>query len=440
VTEEESPTSDLSAEQSVLGGMLLAGEAADEVFQIIGERDFASPKHAAVYRSISRLRMAGIRVDPVLVSDDLARHVDDHTGRTDLAMIGGAPYLHTLIATVPTAANASYYAEIVRNKSRVRRLVGALQRGLQVALAGVRDVDEMEDFARSTLDEAIGNRKSGDGVDVGELALLALDRYAAPRAEVLATGWHDLDDLLEGGVRPGNLVIVGARPSVGKSIIGLNLAVRAAKLGQGALFASLEMSRDEVIDRVISQVREVELSHLTRSHLTADDWERIQDAVDAVQEWPLRIEDTAQLSLARLRALAKERARKPSGLGLIVADYLQLMRAADSRMTREQQVAQLSRELKLLAKDMQVPVVALSQLNRAVEGRSDKKPGLADLRESGSIEQDADVVLMLWADPERTGERQVAVVKNRQGRIGDVRLSWAPHYASVRNLETRWAS
>lgn len=434
MTDEGQPTSEHPAEQSVLGGMLLAGEAADEVFAIIGERDFASPKHAAVYRSIARLRMAGIPVDPVLVSDDLARHVDDHTGRTELAMIGGAPYLHTLLATVPTAANATYYAEIVSKKARVRRLVEGLQRGLQVALAGVRDVDEMEDFARSTLDKAIGDRQTGDGVDVGELALSAMDRYASPIPVGMPTGWTDLDDLLEGGIRPGNLVIVGARPSVGKSVFGLNVAVEAAKRGKGALFASLEMSRDEVIDRVLSQVRDVELSRLTRGSLDADDWERVQDAVDTVQEWPLRVEDAASLSLARLRALAKERARKPAGLGLIVCDYLQLVRAADPRMNREQQVAQMSRELKLLAKEMAVPVVALSQLNRAVESRSDKKPGLADLRESGGIEQDADIVLMLWSDPERTGERQLAVVKNRQGRTGDVRLSWAPYFAKLRDL------
>jgi replicative DNA helicase len=432
---DQLPPQDLAAERAVLGAMMWSNEALTEVLNQLSGQEFYQPKHQAIFAAIVAARRDGVAPDPIAVSDRLQK-------ADELSRCGGDPYILGLYQGVTTPANATYYAEIISGKAALRNLAQAAQFINQLAHAGASgsDLDEILDHARAAVDKATAdyrNRNHDEGADIGDLVLEALDRYAQPKPPGLPTGWPDLDEILDGGLRPGNLVVIGARPSVGKSTLGANLALQAARNGTGALLASMEMHKTEITDRILASLASVELSRLTRHQLTEDDWQRIQYWSIQLQEVPLRIEDTSDLSLARLRSLARDRAHRPGGLGLVVADYLQLMRTTERRNdNREQQVAELSRGLKLLAKELNVPVVALAQFNRDVKHRAEKRPVLTDLRESGALEQDADVVMLMWDDQDRPGERQVVVAKNRQGAVGDVRLSWAPHYARLRSLHS----
>jgi replicative DNA helicase len=428
---DHQPPHDFAAERAVLAAMLHSRNAVADAADLLAGDEFYQPAHHTIYTAILAVHRDGIVPDLVSVSDKLRQ-------RGELARVE-KHLLDLASGTVGTPVNADYYAEIISGKATLRKLAAAAQRITQLAYSGAGgvDLDEVLDHARAVVDTATAgyrNRNHDEGADVGDLALAALDRYAQPEPPGLPTGWQDLDNMLSGGIKPGNLAVIGARPAIGKSVMGTNLATQAARNGTGALFASLEMHRDEVMDRIFASLGAVELDRLTRHQLTDDDWERVKYWALQLQEVPLRIEDTPHLSLARLRSLARDRTRQPGGLGLVVADYLQLMRPTDSKAHRQEQVAELSRGLKLLAKELEVPVVALAQLNRQVEHRQDKRPGLPDLRESGAIEQDSDIVMLMWDDPDREGERQLVVAKNRQGRTGDVRLSWAPHYARMRSL------
>jgi replicative DNA helicase len=430
------PPHDEAAERAVLGAMMTSQRAVGDVSDLLGDgADFYHPRHQAIYAAIVAVHQDGVVPDPVAVGDRLRQ-----VGAFD--RVGGTKTLMDLYAAVSTATNADYYAERIKGIAALRRLGEAGEHLQQLARSGAAgpELDEVLDRARARVDSATAgyrDRLHDEGADADDLAAAALERYRQPVTPGLPSGWHDLDDMLTGGLKPGNFCVVGARPSVGKSLMGINWATHVARNNTGALFASLEMHRDEVMDRILADLATVELDHLTRHQLTPEDWGRVEEWAGKLKGVPLRIEDTPHLSLARLRSLARDRTRKPGGLGLVVADYLQLMRPTDSKAHREQQVAELSRGLKLLAKELHVPVVAMAQLNRQVEHRSERRPTLSDLRESGSLEQDADVVLLLWDDPERVGERQLVVAKNRQGRIGDVSLGWSPNYARMRSLTRR---
>ena len=430
--DQQQPPQDVAAERALLGAMLHSRDAIGDVIGLLAGGEFYRPHHEAIYAAIVAVHHGGDVPDPVTVSAELQK-------RGELKRVGGDIYLFELLAGVSYAANAEHYAELILKAATLRRVNEAGQYLQQLALSGggSQDIDEMVDRARARVDAVTAgyrDRFHDEGADADELAAAALERYAQPVAPGLPSGWHDLDDMLTGGLKAGNFCVVGARPAVGKSLMGINWATHVARAGTGALFASLEMHRDEVMDRILADLATVELDHLARHQLTPEDWSRVEEWAQKLRGVPLRIEDTPHLSLARLRSLARDRTRKPGGLGLVVADYLQLMRPTDSKAHREQQVAELSRGLKLLAKELDVPVVAMAQLNRQVEHRTERRPTLSDLRESGSLEQDADVVLLLWDDPEQIGQRQVVVAKNRQGRIGDVTLGWQPHYARMRSL------
>lgn len=430
--DERLPPQDLDAERAVLSAMLRTTTAIDDVNGLITDEDFYKPAHQAIYRAIVAVYNEGGRPDPVVVGEKLGKDYD---------RCGGAPYLFGLFEGNLPTSNADFNADLVSGKAALRRLSEAAQHINQLVFNGGKgvDIDRVLDTSRAAVDEATAsyrNRGHHDGAWIGDLAEHALTRYAEPTLPGLSTGWKDVDTIFSGGLKPGQFIVIGARTGVGKSVVGINLAVEAARAGQGVVFASLEMDRDEITDRVIAQVASVELGALTRHALSEDEWNRVRLAAVKLRDVPLRVEDASSLSLARLRSLARDQKRHPAGLGLIVADYLQLLNGADPRVPREQQVAQFSRELKLLAKEMHVPVVALSQLNRQSEQRADKRPTKADLRESGSIEQDADIIVLLWMDPseEHIGEIAFIVDKNRQGRTADVYLSWAPHYARARSL------
>ena len=413
------PPQDLDAEQCVLGGMLLSADAIGEVLAAVRMHDFYRPAHQTVFTAVLELYGRGEPADPITVAAELTR-------RGDLGRIGGAAYLHQLVQAVPTAANAAYYAEIVADRARLRRLCEAGTRITQLAYAAEGETAEIADAAQAELYAALDVRSEDEPkapADTLDATFDVLDRLGRHQGELtgLSTGFADLDALLQ-GLHPGQLVVVAGRPGLGKSTLALDFArACAVKAGRAALFFSLEMGRDEINMRLLSAESRVGLQRMRSGTLTDDDWDRLSRHRTPVAAAPLFVDDTAGLTLMEIRAKAR-RLKQQHGLALIVIDYLQLLTHGSRRPeSRQQEVADISRSLKLLAKELAVPVVALSQLNRGPEQRVDKKPMLSDLRESGAVEQDADVVILLHREDaydktsSRAGEADLIVAKHRNG-------------------------
>jgi replicative DNA helicase len=359
---------------------------------------------------------------------------------------GGAPYLHTLISSVPTAANAGYYAGIVADRAVLRRLVEAgtriVQMGYGAANGEGRDTDDVVDLAQQAVYDVTSGRAERDDAQVlAELLQPALDEVEAAGSRDgllrgLETGFRDLDRLLA-GLQPGQLVIVGARPGIGKSTLGLDLA-RHAAIRQGATAAlfSLEMSKVEIVTRLLAAEAKVPLHVLRSGQLSDDDWARLARRMGEISDAPIYVDDTPNMTLMEIRAKAR-RLRQRHDLKLVVVDYLQLMSGVGGRRTetRQEEVAALSRGLKLLAKEIECPVVAMSQLNRGPEQRTDKRPQLSDLRESGGVEQDADVVILIHRDDyydkasPRAGEADLIVAKHRNGPTDTIVVASQLHFS-----------
>jgi replicative DNA helicase len=430
--DENLPPHDLRAEQAAVGAVLLAPRALAEVTAVAPPRVFYRPAHEVILNAALALADAGQPVDPITVAAELHR-------RGQLTRIGGAPYLHTLMASVPTASNASHWAEIVAEKATLRGVIEAAQLMQQRAYAAREDdAAALVEQARASLDAIAAVARGGEvAVRTAEqVADSAWARYCDPfQSPPLSTGWEDLDALLNGGLRPGALTVIAARPNVGKSVLGVNVAVQAARRGQGALFVSLEMPEAELADRIVAQLGTVALDSLTARKLSDGEWDRVQAAADELRQLPLRIVDHSRLTLTAITSLGRDCQRSTDGLAVIVIDYLGLITPADSRVNRQEQVAAISRGLKLMAKELAVPVVALAQINRNPEARTDKRPAVSDLRESGAIEADADAVWLLHQDPDNPSELEVNVGKNRLGRKGVVSLAWSPYYARAASLE-----
>ena len=432
---ERTPPQDLVAEQSVLGGMLLSKDAIADVVEIIKERDFYRPAHELIYDAILDLYGRGDPADPVTVVAEL-------TKRGDIARAGGAPYLHTLISSVPTAANAGYYARIVRDRAILRRLVEAGTKIVQLGYSEEGDVDDAVDSAQAEVYQVTESRMSEDYIQLSQLLPAALDEIEAISAGVtregVMTGFKDLDALTN-GFHAGNMVVLAARPGVGKSTLGLDIARHASiKNGDTSVIFSLEMSRSEITMRMLSAEARVGLNNIRSGSLSDEEWGRLAKRMGEISEAPLFIDDSANLSLMEIRAKAR-RLKQRHNLKLIVIDYLQLMTSGKKVENRQQEVSEFSRNLKLLAKELNVPIVAISQLNRSPEQRSDKKPMLSDLRESGSIEQDADVVILLHRDEmydsqSRSGEADLIVAKHRNGQTRTITVAAQLHFARFADM------
>ena len=427
---ERTPPQDLIAEQSVLGGMLLSKDAIADVIEILRERDFYRPAHELIYDAVLDLYGRGEPADAVTVSAEL-------TKRGDIARAGGAPYLHTLISSVPTAANASYYAKIVREHAIMRRLVEAGTKIVQIGYNVEGEVDDAVDQAQAEVYAVTERRSSEDYVQLSTLLPQALDEIEAISkgigVEGVKTGFKDLDALTH-GFHPGNMIILAARPAMGKSTLGLDIA-RHASIANGltSVIFSLEMSKSEITMRMLSAEARVGLNNIRAGTLSDDEWSRLARRMGEISEAPLFIDDSPNLSMMEIRAKAR-RLKQRHNLKLIVIDYLQLMSSGKKVENRQQEVSEFSRHLKLMAKELNIPVVAISQLNRSPEQRSDKKPMLSDLRESGSIEQDADVVILLHRDDmydqqNRTGEADLIVAKHRNGPTRTITVAAQLHYA-----------
>ncbi|WP_091348120.1 replicative DNA helicase [Micromonospora rhizosphaerae] len=383
---DKTPPQDVAAEQCVLGGMLLSKDAIADVVEILKSNDFYRPAHATIFDAILDIYGRGEPADPITVAAALA-------DSGDLARIGGAPYLHTLIASVPTAANAAYYARIVGERAVLRRLVEAgtriVQLGYGTGQGGSRDVDDIVDLAQQAVYDVTERRVSEDFAVLADMLQPTLDEIEAVGAQGgvmtgVPTGFTDLDRLLN-GLHPGQLIIVAGRPGLGKSTASMDFARNAAiRANQAAAIFSLEMSKVEIVMRLLSAEARVPLHVLRSGQLSDDDWTKLARCMGEISEAPLFVDDTPSMNLMEIRAKAR-RLKQKHNLKLIVVDYLQLMTSPKRTESRQQEVADLSRGLKLLAKEVECPVIAVSQLNRGPEQRTDKRPQLSDLRESGCL-------------------------------------------------------
>ncbi len=431
------PPQDLAAEQSVLGAMMMSKEAIADVVDTIKGRDFYRPAHELIFDAIIELYGRGEPADAITVADQLSK-----TG--ELARAGGHIYLHDLLSSVAIAANAGYYAEIVHEKAVLRRLVDASIKIGQLGYEGTGDVTDIVDAAEQAVYEVSEGRTSDDYKPLSSLIEPTIDEMEAIASRSgmsgVPTGFAELDELTN-GFHPGQMIIVAARPAVGKSTVALDFARAAAIRNRlTTAYFSLEMSQTEIVMRLLSAESQVALNHIRNGKMTDDDWQRVVAKTTQVSEAPLFIDDSPNLTMMEIRAKAR-RLRQRHDLRLVIIDYMQLMTSGKKVESRQLEVSEFSRQIKLLAKELQIPVIALSQLNRGPEQRTDKKPMLSDLRESGSLEQDADMVVLLHRDDmydrdsPRAGEADFIVAKHRNGPTSTITTAFQGHYSRFVDMQ-----
>lgn len=429
---DRTPPQDNAAEQSVLGSMLLSKDAIADVVDVIKGVDYYRPAHEVIHDAIIDLYGRGEPADPITVAAEL-------TKRGELERVGGAPYLHTLSANVPIAANAGYYAEIVRDKAILRRLVEAGTRIASLGYAGEGEIDDVVDSAQAEVYKVTDRRASVDYAPLSDIMSGVLDEIEAiGNREAglygVPTGFADLDDLTN-GLHSGQMIIVAARPAMGKSTLALDFC-RAASIHNNltSVFFSLEMTRSEIMMRLLSAEAKVPLNHIRNGTMRDDDWEKLARKMGQVSGAPMFIDDSPNMTMMEIRAKAR-RLKQRHDLKLIVIDYMQLMSSGKKVESRQLEVSEFSRNIKLLAKELECPIIALSQLNRGPEQRGDKRPMMSDLRESGSLEQDADMVILLHRDDvyekesTRPGEADLIVAKHRNGPTRDLTVAFQGHYS-----------
>ncbi|MEU1826678.1 replicative DNA helicase [Streptomyces abikoensis] len=428
------PPYDVAAEQAVLGSLPLSKDAIADVLEMgLKGTDFYRPAHEAIYETVMAMYAKGEPADPITLADEL-------TKRGEITRVGGAAYLHTLVQSVPTAANAAHYAGIVQDKATLRRLIAAGTRIVQSGYDAEGDVEQIVDAAGAEISDVAQAREDDQGLDIGEdfadMVDELVDLGTNGRALGIPTGLTDLDALTF-GLHPGQMIIIAARPAIGKTTLAIDIA-RAATIRQGhrTAFFSLEMGRRELQHRIMSAEAKIALHHIRSGQLSDTDWERFAAAQPRVTAAPLRLDCDPVQSVMQMKAKAR-RMQQRGGLDLVIIDYLQLVQPSSGRRAenRQQEVSDMSRQLKLMAKELDIPVVVLAQLNRGPEQRSDKRPLLSDLRESGSLEQDADLVLLLHREDAydkespRAGEADVLVAKHRNGPTATITVASQLHYS-----------
>jgi replicative DNA helicase len=427
----------MEAEQSTLGGMLLSQEAVADVLEVVSGVDFYAPKHELIFNAVVTLFGRGEPTDVIAVTDYLNKE-------GNLLKAGGADYLHSLTSFVPTAANASYYGKIVADKAILRRLIDA---GTRIAQSGYESQGEVEDLvnqAQSEIFQVATQSTKEDYVGLSEsidVAIRDIEMAQNRGGELtgISTGFSNLDSYTH-GLHPGQLVIVAARPSVGKSTFALDMARNAAiKQNKPTIFFSLEMGRSEIAMRMLSAQSGIYLQSMRKGTLSEGDWAKLAGVRGQINDAPLFIDDSPNMSLVEIRAKCRRLAQQVD-LKMVVIDYIQLMSSGKKVESRQQEVSEFSRALKLLAKELNIPVVALSQLNRQAEQSKDKRPELSHLRESGSLEQDADVVVLLHRegiferDHPKAGEADLILAKQRNGPTGTVTVAFQGQYSRFANM------
>jgi replicative DNA helicase len=433
------PPNSVEAEQSLIGGLMLNKAAWDKIADVVTAEDFYRNDHRLIFTAIAQLVDAGNPCDVVTISEYLDR-------RGELDKAGGLEYLAALANETPGAANARAYAKIVRERSMLRSLINA---GNEIAGSAFgsdgRTATELVDEAeRLVFDIAEKGTRTGSGFrSLKEILPAAVDRIDLLHQSDgditgISTGYNEFDKLTA-GLQGGELIIIAGRPSMGKTSLALNIAENAAIGGKvpTAIF-SMEMPSQQLAFRMISSLGRVDQTHLRTGRFPDEDWSRINTAVQLMSDAPLFIDDSAGLSPTEIRARAR-RLHREHGLGLIVIDYLQLMQVPGNKENRATEISEISRSLKALAKELNLPVIALSQLNRSVEQRTDKRPVMSDLRESGAIEQDADLIVFIYReevynqDTPRKGIADISIAKQRNGPIGEFPLTFVGRYTKFEN-------
>lgn len=431
----------MEAEQSVTGAILLDQESVITASEILSPEDFYSPQFKALYNGMLSLYKEGKAIDPVTLQNKLR----EQEVPEDLYSI---EFISNILSSVPTSANIKYYAEIVKNKAILRRLIRVSESIANDCYQDTENLDELLDKTEKQIFDVVQNRSTTDFVPIRETALETLESIQNAAKTVgavtgISTGFYDLDSRTA-GLQKSDLVLIAARPSMGKTAFVLNIAEFVAIRNHipTAVF-SLEMSRIQLAKRLISMNSKVDSQHIRVGNLADDEWGKITESTILLGESALVIDDTPGISVAALRSKCRK-LKIENDLGLVIIDYLQLMSGSGSRKSdsRQNEIAEISRSLKALAREIDCPVIALSQLSRAVESREDKRPMLSDLRESGAIEQDADVVMFLYRDEyynkdsDDKGTAEVIIGKQRNGPTCTVRLKWLAEYTKFANLET----
>lgn len=436
------PPHNTESERSVLGSMLLDAGAISDVVEILTSEDFWVPAHREIFEAMCSLDREAKPIDIVTVGEELRR-------RGELERVGGQGTLLELVNSTPTSVNAGRYAAYVRDHARLRRLITAAGEITQMGYDAAGEVTEILDRAESMIFEVAQHGAGELFSPVQALlddTLIKLEERFNSSGTVtgLTTGFRDLDELTS-GLQPSNLIVVAARPSMGKTALALGIAQNAARnTGKTIAVFSLEMSKTELVQRLLSAEAEVDSNKLRTGRMGDSDWADLMNAAGRMANDPIFIDDSGALTIMELRAKCRRLASRHN-LGLVVVDYMQLMESPTNRRdaNRQQDISEISRSLKVLARELNIPVIAVSQLNRAPEARSDKRPLLGDLRESGAIEQDADIVMFLYRDsyydPETPdkGQAEVIVSKHRNGRTATVKLLYLDHFTKFRDLTTR---
>ena len=431
------PPHSLEAEKSVLGAAMLSEEALGDVAETVRPDDFYDKNHKEIFEAILDLNRKSLPVDVLTVSEELKK-------RGSLNMVGGRAYVASLSSSTPTTSNAPEYARIVSEKAALRRLIAAADGIVDKGYDGGMAASQMIDFAEREIFEISQSRQKGKYTHIQEALLSNLDAIdKASQMEDgltgITTGFADLDAKTS-GLQKSDLIILAARPAMGKTAFALSLARNAAVKGNASVMIfSMEMAKEQLSQRLLSMESKVELQKLKKGNLDRRDWEDINIAMDVLSGTNIHIDDTAGISIMEMKSKCR-RLKAEKGLDLVVIDYLQLMNPEGKADSRTQEISVLSRNLKLLARELDCPVLVLSQLSRAPETRTDHRPMLSDLRESGSIEQDADIVIFLYRDEyynkentEKPGECEVIVAKHRSGPTGTIDVSWIERYTQFKD-------
>ena len=432
------PPQNLEAEDSVLGAMLISERAVSTVAELLRPEDFYRGHHSVIFRAALDLDRSGSPVDVITLYNFL-----EERGETEEA--GGMGRLQELAALVPAASNVEHYARIVRDTALLRKVIAAGQRIAQMGYDHDGEAPAIVDKAEQMLFEIGQSRSTSDFSNLQDLLAENFDmvtRLQESGDTVIGqpSGFTELDKLTT-GFHPGQLVIIAARPSMGKSALALCFAEYVAARGTPVALFTLEMSEQEVTQRMVSMNGNIDSQRIRTGRLTREDWERFTKSSAALSQYPIHIDDSGTTTIMEMRAKARRLKAKYPRLGMILVDYIQLMAAEVSTDNRVQEVSQISRGLKVLARDLNVPIIAMSQLNRGVESRTDKRPLLSDLRESGSIEQDADIVMFIYRDDyyqkeesDNPGVAEIIVAKQRNGPVGKIELSFVGRYAKFLDL------
>jgi len=427
------------AEEAVVGAMLLDKEVISDITEILTEEDFATPQLKEIFAAIMDLFEEGKPVDVITVSERLRE-------RGSFEAVGGSEYLTNLVINLPTTANATYYAKIVEEKSLLRKLINSSMKIIEKCKSQTERVEDIVDFAEKTIFNVIQNKNSKDFSHLKEILIETynkIEELYLKKSHIIGvpTGFTEFDRMTA-GLQPSDLILIAARPAMGKTSFALNIVQHAAlRAGVPVAIFSLEMSKEQLVTRMICSEAMIDSHKLRTGNLEDEEWKKFAKALALLSNAPIYIDDTPAITVAEMRAKCRRLKLKEKGLGLVMVDYLQLMTARGRFESKQQEIAEISRSLKALARELNVPVLALSQLSRAPETRADHRPILSDLRESGAIEQDADIVAFLYRDeyynPD-TDKKHIAeliIAKHRNGPTGTIELLFLDKHTKFKDLE-----